>query len=187
MQAVNSLTEIASLNGRSSAFIPHDSTLPPEADVLTIAEMQARVTALRERALILESVPGSGYHDDDHDFIHPGKFRCPQKNGWPRFSDNLVSFFGEDAIVFIGDHAHSAFAALVAWHADNRNREPWDLATNGTELKMVRYIPKLAIAYDSSVPVLSLRRDRWNDYLYVLHKMKVGLTGTPLTRSPHGS
>lgn len=183
MQAVNTLTEIASLNGRSTAVIPHDSTLPPETENLSLAEMQTRVAQLRERAIVLESVPGSGYHDDDHDFVRPDKFRCPQKNGWPRFSDNLVTFYGEDAIVLIGDHAHKALAALQSWHADNASREPWDLATNGTELKMVRYIPKLAIVQDSGISTLTLRRDRWNDYLYVLQKMKVGLTGTPLTRS----
>lgn len=180
---MSSTTEFAKMNGELRRS---EMPLLEESEFLTVQEMLARVKQIRERALVLESVPNSGYHDEDRNPARPEKYLAPQRNGWPRLSENLVNFYAEYDIIFVGPDAEKALAALYEWCDLNKNRDPWELSQNGTEAKMVRMIPKLKLSKNDCVPVLSLRRELWNDFLYVLHKMKVGLTGTPF-EAQHGS
>lgn len=142
-------------------------------------ELLARAEALKARNRLLVTVPGSGYHDDDRNPTRPHLFAAQQHYGLKPVSENLVVFFGEYDVTFVGDDAHAALAALRGWYDQNEIRDPWEM--QGTEMKMLRHVPRLAIADAGGVPVLTLRRELWNDYLWVLEKMKISLTGNPET------
>lgn len=185
MNSRNSIAEFAAVNGRAEmppvahdvpfSIPPADEFVPPPA-----ADLLHRAEAVRAENAVLCRVPNSGFHENDRYPARPDKFMAPQHYGYPPISQNLVPFYGDDDIRFVGPDAPAALATLQSWHAANCTRDVMELAAHGTELKMVRYIPHLRLTDDGGVPVLILRRDRWNDYLYVLEKMKVGMSGQSL-------
>ena len=133
-----------------------------------------RAEAIRDRSRLLESVRGSGYHDEDRDWR--GQPIAPQRNGLPRISQHLVSFFGEYDVVFAAADARQALAALQSWNAANAPKDPYQPGLSGTHRRLLRLIPRLSLRDD----LLRLRLDEWNDYLFALYEMGVGLSGAPL-------
>lgn len=137
-----------------------------------------RADAVRARNKLLESVPGSGYHDDDRDHVHAHRHAAPQRNGLPRISDHIVPFYdhqGED-VVFAGEDATRALQALHSWRKKYAKLDPSGLT--GTERKLLlRIIPRAVI---SPTGMLAFRLDIWNDVLYALQAEGVGLSGLPL-------
>jgi len=149
-------------------------------------QLVARSDKIKARNAILESVPGSGYHDEDRDFR--GQWCSPQRRHLPggqdygaqplpRISEHAVPFYAERRIVFAGDCAERVLAALLAWHAAHRTTDIGRLmAYTGTQRKLLTIFPTLAIEDG----VLVIWRDIWNDVLYALDAQGIGLTGAPL-------
>lgn len=140
-------------------------------------ELIARAEAVRARYRVLESCPGSGYHDDDRNVARPERFQAPQRNGLPRASDHLVAFFdhaGEE-VLFAGPDATRAWDALQAWFWKARQQDPLNLS--GTERKLLgRIVPRLQL-HDG---LLAVRLDQWNDVLAALHSEGMGISGQHL-------
>jgi hypothetical protein len=171
------------LNNWREIRVPYDVPTVAAAPVEVIpsaADLVRRAEAVRAENALLCRFPGTGFHELDRNPAQPSILMAPQHYGYPPISQNTVPFYGEDNIRFVGVDAEVAFDALNTWHKANCSRDVAELATNGTELKMVRYIPHLSLQDDNGIPVLVLRRDRWNDYHYVLDNMKVGMSGQPL-------
>lgn len=173
MQDIHELVEVLGprLNGRVPSPRVEYPIQEVIADEMTVAEMYEETNRIRTRNQFLATVP---------------EFMAAQKPGSPNIVDHLIYFIGEVDVKFIADDGVKALAALQSWYAENKDRDVMELKDNGTELKMVRYIPKLKLS-DNEIPFLSLRRDIWNDYLYVLLKQKVGLTGNSQTRIKNGT
>ncbi len=136
-------------------------------------EMLTRAKAVKERNKLLETVPGSGYHDEDKD--HKGRPRCPQKKPNPlgqpgqcfcRVSDNCIPFWDARHVHFVGADAEKVLSALGAWLTRNKTRDLNEMT--GTERALLRIIPPLAVANVDSVPRLSIWKDEWNDVLHAL-------------------
>ncbi len=148
----------------------------------------ARAAAIKARNKTLESVPGSGFHDDDKD--HRGQPRCPQKRRdphdpegrrtLPRASDHLVPFYDERHVHFVGADAVRAKEALDAYHAAHATAEPAVFSGyTGTQRKLLTIIPKTALSESEGVALLSLHRDEWNDLLFAMYTMGLGFSGAP--------
>ena len=153
-------------------------------------DLLARAAALIERNKVLQSVPGSGYHDTDVDFhgklVAPHMRHLPggQEPGaqsLPPISDHVIAFFGERSVVFVGPCAERVLAALRAYR-DKYSAMLMDFVEGrsgyqlkGTEYKLVREIPKLIIKDGE----LTLWLDTWNDFLHALYEQDIGITGAP--------
>lgn len=146
------------------------------------AELVRRANAIRERAKLLESVKGSGFHDEDRNPARTDLYLAPQKNGLPRCSEHVVFFsdFAGEEVLFAGTDADRAGKALAEWERKARKLDP--LSLTGTERKLLtRILPRLrAVLADDSVPVLCVRLDTWNDVLHALYAEGLGLSGAPL-------
>lgn len=145
------------------------------------ADLIARANAVRTQARVLEGVPGSGYHDNDRNPARPDLFLAPQRNGLPRASDHVVFFtdFPSEEVVFAGPDATRALAALRAWEAKAKKRDP--LTLTGTDRKLLaRILPKLALDESADPVMLYVRLDAWNDVLAAIYAESVGLSGLPL-------
>jgi hypothetical protein len=142
------------------------------------ADLERRANALRAKAALLESVPGSGLHDSDRNPARPDLYLAPQRNGLPRASEAVVYFTdypGEEVLFAPGDAAR-ALDALRAWEAAAKKLDPMGLT--GTERKLLtRILPRLAAGADG---LLRVRLDQWNDVIHALHERGVGLAGLPL-------
>ena len=156
-----------------------------------MSSLAERAEQLRVRNRILESVPGSGYHDNDRDAHNrlaaphmqhlPGGMAEGQRP-LPRISARLVAFDDRRHFTLVGDDAVKAIAALHAYHARIATIRIADL--KGTEIKLLEEIPQLAIEDDQLV----LWRDTWNDYLHAFDEQGVGITCLPLAEAngaPH--
>ncbi len=139
-------------------------------------DLWKRAQEIIARNRLLESVKGSGYHDDDRNLVHPERWQCPQKNGLPRISQHVVPFYGEREIFFAGDHAERVIVALQAWRAQ-QNR---DVEQTGTERKLCRMIVRLQLDHFDGMASLKVWRDEWNDYLWCFEQIGIGLTGAQL-------
>ena len=150
-----------------------------------------RAEQLRMRNRILESVPGSGYHDNDRDAHNrlaaphmqhlPGGMAEGQRP-LPRISARLVVFDSRRQFTLVGDDAVKALKALHTYHARIAAIRIADL--KGTEIKLLEEIPQLAIQDDRLV----LWRDTWNDYLHAFDEEGVGVSCLPMEESngaPH--
>jgi len=152
------------------------------------AKLVERADAVRTKAKVLESVKGSGYHDDDRNVVRPDLFAAPQRNGLPRLSEHVVYFTDrfDEWVLFAGSDAERVAAALNAWAKRAEKLDPATLT--GTERKLVtRIVPSLfggatagGLANDDGVPVLRVRRDYWNDVLHALYAEGLGVSGLPL-------
>jgi hypothetical protein len=153
-------------------------------------ELLIRAEAIKARNQVLESVPGSGYHDNDRD--HRSLLRAPHRRHLPggqrpgteplaRISDHLVPFYSERSIEFAGPCAERAFAALQSWYEAHRTSDAAAFSSyTGTDRKLLIEIPKLAVKSVDGLPSLTIWRDTWNDVLHALYSQGIGLSGAPL-------
>ena len=142
-----------------------------------------RADALRARNRILESVPGSGFHDNDRDAHNrlAAPHRRHEVGGMsegsrpvPRISENVVCFITARQGFFAGPDAARVFTALQAYHSRQVNKRYRDLT--GTEIKLLEEIPLLAIDDDK----LMVWLDTWNDYLHALDEQGIVVSCLPL-------
>jgi hypothetical protein len=153
---------------------------------VSVEALIARADKIKARNVILESVKGSGYHDDDRDFR--GQFCSPQKRHLPGgqdygalplppISQHCVPFYDRRQVVFVGDCAERVLAALRQWHADHITADISRLMSyTGTEQKLLTVIPELTVEDGR----LAVWRDTWNDVHYALEQRGIGFTGAPL-------
>lgn len=143
------------------------------------SELLDRADAIRARNKVLESVPGSGYHENDKD--HLGRYCAPHRRGLPRISDHVVAFYGERTVEFVGPDAERTYAAIRAWHDEHKTIDAAIFASyTGTDRTLLAAIPKLAVRQVDGVPHLVLWKDLWNDFLHALYSQGIGLSGAPL-------
>jgi hypothetical protein len=154
------------------------------------AELAKRADELRAKYKVLEGIPGTGHHDNDRNPARADLFAAPQKapdpnrpgHTLPRASEHLVPFYdhdGEEAVHFVGADAEAAHKALSGWAARYKGKDPSGLP--GTERKLIlRIVPRLAVGAADGLPRLTVRLADWNDVVYALYQMGVGLSGQPL-------
>ncbi len=146
------------------------------------ADLVKRANAVRAEFKKLESVAGSGYHDNDRNPARNDLFLAPQKNGLPRASESLVAFFDHDdmeTVEFVGPDAQKADAALKNWLQKNSKGDPSNRP--GTERKLIlRTLPRLKLEQVDGQPRLSIWLTDWNDVLYALQAEGVAVAGLPL-------
>jgi hypothetical protein len=142
-------------------------------------ELLRRANAIRDRNRVLESVPGSGYHDNDKD--HLGRFCAPQRRGLPRISDHIVPFYGERDVHFVGPDADRAMAALQKWLESHKTTDAAVFSSyTGTDRKLLTFISNITVSNVDGFPRLVIWKDAWNDLLHALHSHGIGLSGAPL-------
>lgn len=141
-------------------------------------ELWRRAEAHKVKALELEAQEGSGYHDHDRNKRLTDRFLAPQRNGLPKLSDHLVFFTDRRDHHFVAAHAEAALKALKAYHAKISACE-LDALT-GTQRRLLRLIPKLAIETVDEMPRLTLELTDWNAYVEALYEEGVGLSGAPM-------
>lgn len=145
---------------------------------MSVADLIRRADAIRAKARLLESIPGSGLHDNDRNPARPDLFLAPQRNGLPKQSEHLVFFadyLGEE-FVFAGRDADLCAAVLADWRAKAAKLDP--LTLTGTERKLLaRILPRLAPLPDGT---LRVRTDWWNDVLFALYAEGAGVSGAPI-------
>jgi len=144
-------------------------------------QLITRADALRAKYKLLESVPGSGYHDNDRNLARPDLFLAPQKNGLSRASERVVFFadYPGEEVLFVGEDARRALAAIQSW--EKKARKIDQLSLTGTERKLLtRIVPRLAIEPLDNHELLCVRLDQWNDVLHALYAEGLGLSGLPL-------
>jgi hypothetical protein len=142
-----------------------------------------RAEAVRARNKILESVPGSGFHDNDRDAHNrlaaphmqhlPGGMAEGQPP-LPRISTNLVAFDDRRQFILAGEDAVKALAALQTYH--ERIAQIRINLLTGSQAKLREEIPCLEIEDGKLV----LWRDTWNDYLHAFDEQGVGISCLPL-------
>jgi hypothetical protein len=127
-----------------------------------------RRQAVLDRLLVLESVPGSGCHDNDP--------LGPVKKGEPRHSDRPVLVHDEHESYFAGEDAARCAAVLAAYH----ERE-YPLLTRETEPQLYRAVKAAgAVERFEGSDVLRVPRLLVNDVIYALRAEGVPVTGTGL-------
>ena len=145
-----------------------------------------RADALRARNRILESVPGSGFHDNDRDAHNrlAAPHRRHEVGGMsegsrpvPRISENVVCFLTARQGFFAGTDAARVFTALQAYHARQVLKRYRDLT--GTEIKLLEEIPLLAIDCENLNDNLMVWLDTWNDYLHALDEQGIVVSCLP--------
>jgi hypothetical protein len=142
-------------------------------------DLLKRAEAIKARNKVLESVPGSGYHDNDKD--HLGRFCAPQRNGLPRISEHIVPFYGERDVHFVGPDAERAITALQTWYDARKTTDAAVFSSyTGTDRKLLVIIPKVAVREVDGLPRLTFWKDEWNDFLHALYSQGIGLSGAPL-------
>lgn len=141
-------------------------------------ELIARADAVRAKHKLLESMPGTGFHDNDRNPSRPEVFAAPHKNGLPRASEHLVPFFDhhdDEVVHFVGDDADKATSALNSWLKKNHKADVSSMP--GTERKLVlKIIPRL-LASVRTPGLLTIRLSDWNDVLHALYAEGIGLSG----------
>lgn len=141
-----------------------------------MSSLVTRADAVRARFKVLESVPGSGWHDNDRDHGRTSQLVAPQHNGFPRASEFLVCFTDpdEEQVHFAGADAEKAIAVFQHWLTANKRLDLTNCT--GQERKLfLKLIPKLKIVNG----LLSIWLSDWNDLHYVLEEARVGLHGLP--------
>jgi hypothetical protein len=151
----------------------------------TSKDMLERVAKVKARNAILETVPKSGYHENDRDCR--GNFCAPQHrfnpirpdgvSKLPRLSVHIVPFWDTRTVVFVGTCAARALGALRDYYTYLASLADLD---TGVDRKLVKAIPDLKLVDVEGVERLTIFKDEWNDYLYALQWMGVGLTGIPM-------
>jgi hypothetical protein len=142
----------------------------------TLAE---RANEIRTKFTTLESIKGTGYHDDDRDQLNPSRFLAPQKNGMTKASESLVPFFDhrdDETVQFAGEDADKALSALKTWQDRYAKSDVTTLP--GTQRKLLlKIIPKLAVTKIEGEARLTIKLSEWNDVLFALQAEGISLSG----------
>ena len=153
---------------------------------MEIESFRKRADEVKARNRLLETVPGSGYHDADKD-AH-GKLCAPHmrhlpggcsegQRPLPRISDHAVAFHDKRDVRFFGADAIKARDALYGYYQELKNLPPHLLLTlTGTDRKLLVEIPG---SMDFQDDVLTLPLDTWNDFLHVFDTHGVGVSCLP--------
>jgi hypothetical protein len=144
-------------------------------------QMVETAEKIRSHFAVMESVPGSGYHDTDRNLTRESLFRAPQKNGFCKASENLVHFTGNYEVLFVGEDANRALSLLQKW-AESPHDGPFASEKEVPHPKVskhIKHISKLKTEDRESCPCLSLKRALWNDYIEIFYHLHQGLSGQP--------
>lgn len=141
-------------------------------------EWLKRIDEVRQRARILESVPGSGFHDNDRNSI-TGEYCSPQRKGKCRLSENPVAFHDERDVHFIGEDAERV-AKAIEEYAKKIAALPMD-SLEGSQRQILARVKarRLRIHEVDGAPRLTLWMQEWNDWLYAIEECGIGITGLP--------
>lgn len=130
---------------------------------------------------------GYGYHDTDVDLSQKHQDHrlqrkvAPQMNGLPKASESAVYFHDHEdleQIHFVGPDADRVFKALQAWLGKPKGKLH---SMTGTLLKLTtEIVPKMKLENHDGTPWLTFWLCDWNDVVYALNEMKVGICGAPL-------
>lgn len=142
-----------------------------------------RAKAMKERNKLMESVPGSGFHDNDRDAY--GKLAAPHMRHLPggmmdggrplpRISDHAIAFMDRRDVKFSGPCAEQVLKALKSYRERYAKAPASELT--GTTIKLVGLIPTLGIKDDQ----LLIFREDWNDVLHALDETGVGVSCAPM-------
>ena len=154
---------------------------------LDVQRLCERAAELRMRHKVLETVPGSGFHDNDRDAHN--RLAAPHRRHLvggmsegskplPRLSDHLICFDGDRELIFAGQDAVKAQTCLTQYLQELRGRNLLDLS--GSERRMLIEIPKMLFIESVKPPLLRLWHDTWNDYLFAFEAQGVGISCLPL-------
>jgi hypothetical protein len=151
-------------------------------------QLEQRRQELITRHKILESVPGSGFHDEDK---FNGKWAAPQsqhRSGGPRegsiplprISEHAIAFYRERDVVFVGPDVPKVLGALNTWLEDHTPKNSVQIANlTGTDKKLLVEIPKLEPNVVDGIETLTVWRDIFNDVVEALYSRGIGLSGQP--------
>ena len=118
----------------------------------SLMDLSERAEAIRARNRILESVPGSGFHDNDRDAHNrlAAPHRRHEVGGMaegsaplPRISEHLVAFMGRRTATFAGADAERALEGLRGYVRGLDGMRHRDLT--GTQQKLLDEVPPLEI------------------------------------------
>lgn len=145
-----------------------------------------RANEVRSRNKILESVPGSGFHDNDRDAHN--RLCSPQSRHLPggcaegqpplhRISLNVVAFVDERGrkIRFFGDDAIRVKEAIDDYMAALASRSP--MTYTGTERKLSA--EAIHVVVNPQTGELEIWMDTWNDFLHVFDSRFLGVSCLP--------
>lgn len=178
--------------------VPDGLRLLRREALMNSAAYLAKADAVRAHALMLEGVPGSGYHDGDRDAN--GELRAPQNRGFCRASENLIGFFDGRDVHFVGDDALRALRLIEQHVAKLQKRSTESLS--GTDRKLIDMMTLgrnfTTGKSEDGIEYLSLWLSAWSDFLAALEAEKVKVSpvtvdrdgasvlfdGVPVTPSP---
>jgi hypothetical protein len=143
---------------------------------ITAEHLLARRQAVRDRYAMIETVPGSGWHDSDR--LSPQKADPPRM----RLKDYLVRL--EDRrgdFHLIGEDAELAMTAIQAVVEELQSKPMTELMTNGSWVNIVTSFPGRYQLEDlDGTPHLVLWKEDWNDILLVLERAGLGTACVPV-------
>jgi len=148
---------------------------------LDLTALLKRADETRTRNRVLETIPGSGHHDNDRDWR--GTPNSPQARGLPRVSEHIIVFISPDEYVFVGIDAERADEALQKYHANlTAVITSADVLIDlpGTDRKLFKVLPKRRASKAGETSLLVIPATLWNDILVALYEMKIGVTGLDL-------
>jgi hypothetical protein len=151
---------------------------------VTFADLLKRAEAHKAHNRKLEQTPGSGHHDRDTDPTNRARLIAPQHNGLPPVSAHLIAYFDheyDEAVYMVGPDAPAALDALQVWCKKNTPKNVHD-PMPGTHRKILKHVPRLQVETRDGVPVLKMWLSEWNDFLYALEAMGLGVTGAPFEK-----
>lgn len=145
-----------------------------------------RADEVRTRNKVLESVPGSGFHDNDRDAHN--RLCAPQTRHLPggcaegqpplrRISMNVVAFVDDKGrkIRFFGNDAIQVKQAIDDYLADLALRSP--MSYTGTERKLTA--EAIHVVVNPLTGELEIWMDTWNDFLHIFDSCSLGVSCLP--------
>lgn len=143
-------------------------------------ELLKRAENIRAYWRKLESVKGSGYHDNDG-AVDKSWQVAPQNKGEPRRSTNAVLFRDRFGFVAFGIDATRLFESLQGYASKLKEQIVTDpFALTLRQQKQYQYIGQLGLEAFEGQPKLLLPRDEWDDLLGALYMEVVGVSILPM-------
>lgn len=146
-----------------------------------------RANQVRARNKVLESVPGSGFHDNDRDAHN--RLCAPHTRHLPggcaegqqpigRISNNIVAFIDDRGrkMRFFGEDARIVKNLVEEYIAKLADRSP--LTYTGTERKLAD--EAFHIIVNPETGELEIWMDTWNDFLHIFDTSGVGVSSLPI-------
>ncbi len=142
---------------------------------MSIDKMKAKRVEVLDRASVLRSVPGTGYHDND--LLGPIKHPLPDGRRDAALNEHAIAFKGRFETVFVDDCSQKVVQAIRAFYEANK-----DLLNQRGLDQSIRDQIELAMEYAEKEPgwdsMFSVRNAQFNDVLAILHFQGIGVTST---------